>query len=117
MVAMGFAEILILVLVSGGMTNADLVALIPPQHYFEARQIELTIDKMAEFANKEPKDAKTQIMQLTALRSLADESAKLKKAPKYQVHRQMLEQIAQGKQAQDTLGFAKEFAARVLMKL
>ena len=35
----------------------------------------------------------------------------------YQIQQQLLEQIAQGQKAQDTLGFAKEYAGGVLAKL
>ena len=117
MVGFGFAEILVLAVMSGGMTSADLVAMVPTSQYFQARQIEVSIDKMAELASRDPKDAKTQIQQLLALRHLADESDSLKKAPTYAAHRQLLEQIAAGKRAQDSLGFAQDYARRVLAKL
>jgi hypothetical protein len=93
------------------------VSLVQPKHYFQARQIDASIDKLIDYAGDEPKDAKTQIVQLTALRYLADEADTLKKAPKYAAHRQTLEAIAAGKKAQDPLGFAKDYASRVLHKL
>jgi hypothetical protein len=117
MFAMGFAEILMLALLSGGASSTDVVSLIQPTHYFQTRQIEVSIDKMLDYASEDPKDAKTQIVQLTALRYLADEADALKKSPKYVAHRQTLEAIATGKKAQDALGFAKDYASRVLHKL
>ena len=117
MMFFGFAEVLVLAVLSGGTTSTDLVALVQPKHYFEYRQFEPSIDKMVDLAGEDPKDAKTQITQLTSLRYLADESAALKKSPKYAAHRQALEEIAAGKKAQDPEGFAKDYANRVLMKL
>ena len=117
MFALGFAEVLVLALMSGGMASADLVSLVQPQHYFQARKIDVSIDRMVDIANTEPKDAKAQIMQLTALRYLADETEAFKKAPNYATNRQALEAIAQGKKAQDPLGFAQDYANRVLARL
>src|ERR1022692_3768457 len=99
MMFFGFAEVLVLAVLSGGTTSTDLVALVQPKHYFEDRQFEPSIDKMVDLAGEDPKDAKTQITQLTSLRYLADESAALKKSPKYAAHRQALEEIAAGKKA------------------
>jgi hypothetical protein len=101
----------------GGVSSTDLVALMQPAHYFQSRQIELSLDKMVELAGRDPKDPKTQIQQLVALRHLADESDKLKKAASYATLRAALEPIAQGKKAADSTGFAAEYAQRVLQKL
>ena len=117
MMAFGFMEILILALMSGGINSADLVDLVQPTHYFQYRQWEPSVDKMADMASEDPKDAKGQIAQLTCLRYLAEETAALKKSPRYAEHRKALETIAQGNKAQDSLGFAKEYANRVLLKL
>ena len=117
MFGLGFAEVMVLALLAGGMNNTDLVALVEPQHYFESRQVKVSIDSMIDLALAEPKDGKAQIMQLTALRYLANEADALKKSANYASNRQALEQIAQGKKAQDKLGFAREYAERVLDKL
>ncbi len=117
MAAFGFMEILVLALLSGGASSTDLVALIPPEHYFKSRDIEISPARAVELANMDPKTPKAQIMQLTALRYLFDETEALKKSPRYLGHRQAIEPIAQGKNAQDGLGFAKEYAQRVLRKL
>jgi hypothetical protein len=117
MMAFGFMEILMLALMSGGINSADLVDLVQPTHYFQYRQWEPSVDKMADLASEDPKDAKGQIAQLTCLRYLVEETAALKKSPRYAEHRKALEAIAQGNKAQDSLGFAKEFANRVLLKL
>jgi hypothetical protein len=117
MMFFGFAEVLMLAIMTGGTSSTDLIALVQPKHYFQYREWEPSIEKMVDLAFEEPKDAKTQIAQLTALRWLADESEALKKSPKYADQRKMIEAIAQGKKAQDPEGFAKDYANRVLMKL
>jgi len=117
MVAMGFAEVVMLALLGGGINSTDLVALVQPTHYFQTRQIDATFDKLIELAGREPKDAKTQIQQLVALRHLADESDKLKKTANYGAYRAVLEQIASGKKGADPSAFAQDYAQRVLVKL
>lgn len=117
MIGLGFAEILLLALLGGGMNSTDLVTLIQPTHYFQSRQIEVSIDKMVELAARDPKDPRTQVQQLVALRYLAEEVEMLKKSPNFASHRTVLEQVAQGKKASDPAGFAQEFATRVLVRL
>ena len=117
MMFFGFAELLVLVLLTGGMNDTDLVAMVQPKAYFESRQIRLSIDSMIDIAIREPKDNKAQIMQLSALRYLTDESVAFKKADNYASNREAIEEIAQGKRAQDKAGFAKEYAQRMLDKL
>jgi hypothetical protein len=117
MMFFGFAEVMLLALLGGGMNNTDLVSLIPPQHYFEARQVKVSLNSMVDIGLTEPKDGKAQIMQLTALRYLIDEADAFKKADNYANNRYAIEQIAQGKKAQDKMGFAKEYAQRLLDKL
>lgn len=117
MMGFGFAEILVLAVMSGGMSNADLVTIVQPSHYFKSRQIEISIDKAIELAGQEPKTAKAQIMQLTAMRYLTNDADALKKSPKYAAHRRTIEQIAAGKIAADPQGFAQEYAAALLAKL
>lgn len=117
MMFFGFAEVLALALLAGGMNNSDLVGVIQPRHYFEARQIRMSIDSMIDVALAEPKDGKKQIMQLCALRYLADESAAFKKASNYASNREAIELIATGQRAQDKAGFSREYAQRVLDKL
>src|ERR1700722_18986727 len=99
MLAVSFVEVLMMAILSGGSGSTDLVAMMQPRQYFESRQIEISIDKMVDLANEEPKNAKTQIVQLNALRYLADESDNLKKSANYAAYRQQLEAIAQGKKA------------------
>jgi hypothetical protein len=102
---------------TGGTSSTDLIALVQPKHYFQYRDWEPSIDKMVDIAFEDPKDAKAHVAQLTCLRYLADESAALKKSAKYADQRKMLEVIAKGERAQDEVGFAKEYAQRVLDKL
>jgi hypothetical protein len=106
-----------LALMSGGVATPDFVALLSPPRYFQSRKIDTSIDKMMELASRDPKDAKTQVMQLTALRHLTNESEQLKKSAKFAEHRKTIEQIALGKQAQDKLGFAQEYAGVLLAKV
>ena len=88
------------------------MSFVPPKHYFETMEVETTFDKMMELATKEGKDGRTQFQQLLAIRHLADEADAFKKSPKYAEQRQILEQIAAGKKANDPQGFAKEHAQK-----
>lgn len=117
MIGLGFAEILMLALMSGGASTTDLVALVQPAHYFQGRQIQVSIDRMIDIAIAEPNTPKAQIMQLTALRYLTDEAENLKKGKNYATNRDAIELIAQGKKANDPQGFAREYAQRLLLKL
>lgn len=117
MAHVGFAPMLMLALMSGGYYTADVVTLIQPKHYFQNRQIEISVDRAIDYASDDPKTPKTQIVQLTALRYLSDESEALKKSPKVAGHRKVLEEIAAGKKAADPQGFAQDYANRVLLKL
>src|SRR6266404_8913580 len=117
MVVVGLPEVLMLFLLTGSPSGTDLLALADPAGYFAARQIEVSIDKMAGLAAEAPTDAKGQVMQLLALRYLAEHPDKLRRAQGYAGHRRSLEDIAAGKKAQDALGFSKEYAERVLAVL
>ncbi|HZZ80213.1 MAG TPA: hypothetical protein VFE62_16990, partial [Gemmataceae bacterium] len=117
MMAFGFVEILVLALLAGGMDNNELVAVVQPKDYFESRNVRMSIDSMIDVAIREPKDGKAQIMQLSALRYLMDESDAFKKASNYASNREAIEEIATGKRAQDKAGFSKEYAQRLLNKL
>src|ERR1051325_3624380 len=117
MMAVGFMEILVLALLAGGMSDTDLADVIQPKHYFESRQVRVSIDRMIDIAIANPKDNKAQIMQLTALRHLTDDSEAFKKAANYATNREAIVEIAQGKRAQDKAGFAREYAQRMLDKL
>ena len=112
-----FMEFLVVALLAGGANGSDLVSLVQPEHYFKSREVRVSIDSMIDVALTEPKTGKAQIMQLDALRYLADESAAFKKASNYASNREAIELIAEGKRAQDKLGFAKEYAQRTLDKL
>lgn len=117
MIGLGFAEILMLALLGGGFNSTDLVAIVPPAHYFQSRNIDTSFGKMIELASLEPKDARTQVQQLVALRHLAEEAEKLKKDAGYASHRAALEAIAKGKKGVDPSQVAQEYAQRVLDKL
>jgi hypothetical protein len=117
MMGLGFAEILMLLFLSGGGMNTDLASLLPAPTYFKSRGIDISVEKAAELAGKDPVDGKAQIGQLVALKYLADEAVKLKSSPNYEQHRQLLAAIAAGKKANDPQGFAKEYADAVLTRL
>src|ERR1043166_75901 len=110
-----FAMVIMLAAMSGG-SDAEIAALIQPAHYFKTRQIDISVDKAIDLASEDPKDGKRQIMQLTAIRYLTDEAENLKKSAKYAAHRQLIEQIAAGKKANDPHGFAQDHARRLLLK-
>jgi hypothetical protein len=114
---MGAMELLMVALLAGGNALPDAVSFVPPRDYFQVREIQVSAEALIELAAKEPKDAKTQVQQLLALRQLDEDAAELKKAPKYADYRRTLEQIAAGAKAQDPQGFAKEYAQRLLARL
>jgi hypothetical protein len=103
-------QLILLLLALGGMSN-DLVALIDAPAYFASRGVETNLDKMLELAQKTG-DGKQQIMQLLAIRQLgedfANDKAKIVRA---------LTPVAKGEKAQDSHGFAREYAARTLRRL
>jgi hypothetical protein len=117
MTGLGFAEILVLALLSGGMNSTDLVALVEPVHYFKDRNIQSSVDRLIDIVIVDPATPKAQILQLTALRHLADDADAFKKAKNYATNRLAIEEIAAGKRGVDPAGFAQEYAHRVLAKL
>ena len=117
MIGLGVAEILVLALLSGGMNSTDLVALVEPAHYFKERNIQPSIDRLIDIVIVEPKTPKAQIMQLVALRRLAEDSDNFKKATNYATNRLAIEEIAAGKRGADAAGFAPEYAKRLLAKI
>ncbi len=117
MMGFGFAEILILAMLSGGMTTTDVVAMVQPTHYFKSRNVEPTIDAMIDTIIVAPDTPKAQIRQLVALRHLADEADKFKKDKNYASNREAVEEVADGKRGKDPQGFAQEYARQLLAKL
>jgi len=107
---LAFSQLLLLLLSVGGTSN-DLVSLFDAQAYFEARGVEKSVGKMLELALKTG-DGKAQIMQLLAIRRLGEDFPKARAKVI-----QALTPIAQGKQAQDPHGFAREYAIRALRRL
>lgn len=116
MMGVGGIELIVLLLAAGGGLP-ELAAVADPAQYFEARQVEVTFPKMAALAAAAPRDGKAQMMQLLALRYLGENADKFKKAESYAAHRAVLEAIADGKNAQDPQGFAKEYAQRALAQV
>jgi hypothetical protein len=114
---MAFPELAMLMLFLGGPAGTDSLTIIDPVQYFTSRQVDVSIDKMASLAAEAPRDAKTQVRQLLALRYLTDHADKLKQADRYTAHHKLLVEIAAGKTAQDPQAFAKEYAEMVLARL
>jgi hypothetical protein len=114
--AASFPILMFMMLAAGNMGN-DLVTIIDAKAYFQARQIQVTPDKLAELATKDPVDGKTQLAQLLALRQLGEDAAEVKKAKNYQEILKKVEEVADGKKAQDPQGFAAEYARLTLATL
>lgn len=115
--AVGAWELILLMGMLSGGQGTDLLALVQPEEYFKARGLDMTVAKMAELAGKEPTDGKSQVAQLLALRALAEEPAEVKADKNFAAILRLVEQIAEGKTAQDSLGFSKEYAGRTLARL
>jgi len=114
---MGFTTFLLLAMMAGGNGRLDVVGMIPAREYFKARDIDPTIEKLVELAGDSPSSGKKQIAQLLALRQLASEVESVKKSPKFAEVRQLLRQISEGKKANDSSGFAADYAKRALLAL
>jgi hypothetical protein len=106
----GVIGMILLVSLSGSGTN-ELISLIDAQAYFKHHQITVSAESMEKLAGADPTDGKTQVLQLLAIDWLGDNAADGKSV------RATLESIAQGKKAQDAVGFAKVHAARALARL
>jgi hypothetical protein len=105
-----FGFMVLLSLGSGSFSN-DLVSLIETESYFKSRQVDVTAATMLEFAGKDPRDGKTQIGQLLAIRWLGEHPDEAKKDTKI---RALLDEIAHGTKSQDPLGFARDYARSAL---
>src|SRR4051812_39880890 len=116
MVAMGPMELLLILLMSAAGQPTNLASLLAPQDYFKTREIETSIERMVELAGKDPVDGPTQLAQLLAMRVLGEDD-KFTKSPNYAAQRAVLEAIASGKKAQDRVGFAREYAQRLLARI
>ncbi|HEV3235364.1 MAG TPA: hypothetical protein VGZ25_00150 [Gemmataceae bacterium] len=112
MVVYSFLEVLVFLLM--GTTNFDIVSLIDADDYFKAHEIAIEPGALANLMMQDPKDGKTQISQLLAIRWLSEHADAVRANEKIRTD---LDGIAQGKQAQDGAGFAKDYALRALAKL
>jgi hypothetical protein len=113
MAFIGVGEILVLLALSGGVSN-DLASLVNAEDYFKARNIDIKVEKMVELVGNQPADAKASFGQLLAIRWLGQHAAEAKKDKKA---RDLLQQIADGKKAQDPQGFSRFYAQRTLAQL
>jgi hypothetical protein len=107
-----------LVLLLGGKdAPPDLATLIDANAYFQARNLPVSPDKLADLAAADPKDGKTQIAQLLALRKLAEDAKEIKQAKNFGDILRTVEEIAAGQKAQDPQGFAADYARRAALAL
>lgn len=107
-------EVMLLLGLGGGGASNDLVSWMDADLYFQSREIKLEAPALAAQAAKEPKDAAASVAQLLAIRWLGEHPAETKQSKEA---REVLEQLAAGKGAQDRLGFAREYARRALVRL
>jgi hypothetical protein len=117
MMGTGFMEMLIMLALMTGGGNIDIVSSLPAKEYFKARNIEISADKLMEFATQTPDSGKKQFVQLISLSHLASDPDLLKKSAKLAEHRRLLGEIAQGKKANDATGFAAQYAEKALVAL
>jgi len=113
-VAFGMMEFLVLLGSAHSSPTHDLVSLLRAEDYFKSRQIALEAGGLVKLAATEPADGKAQLQQLLAIRWLGENPAKVEKTKEA---RDILEQIAAGKKAQDRHGFAKLYARQALARL
>ena len=111
---LGPMEVLLLIAMGGGSVGADFVSFLPAETYFQSRNIPVNVESMVEAAGRDPKDAKTQITQLLALRTLAERPDLVTSAKNKDEILKTLHKIAKGELAKDKHGFAPEYAARAL---
>jgi hypothetical protein len=105
---------LLMLISSGGGSAHDLVSVVDAADYFQAHNIDVKADALVDLAGKDPEDAKGQVAQLLALRWLGEHA---EQARKVKTARTTIQQIADGKKAQDPLGFAKDYAQATLALL
>jgi len=106
--------LLFLMALGGNSVSRDFVGFVDAEDYFKAHHIEVKAEALLELAGKEPEDPKGQVAQLLALRWLGEHPDQANKAKQA---RATVAQIADGKKAQDRLGFAKDYARRTLALL
>jgi WD40 repeat protein len=109
----GLLDLLILLFFGSNYSN-DLLAAVDADGYFKSRRVAVSVATMIERASQRPADAKSSVAQLLAVRWLGEHPDQVRAEPKA---RALLEQLAQGKAAQDAAGFAREYAERALAKL
>jgi hypothetical protein len=116
-------EILLFVLMVLGLQSglggvrggSDLVSFLPTDTYLQSRRIPVNVENLLDLATAEPKDGKAQILQLVALRALAEKPELSKKDPA--AVRRALEKVARGEIARDRFGFSQDYARRTLIAL
>src|SRR5262245_51101611 len=101
----------------GSASGGDLIAFFPTDTYFQSRRIPVNIENMLDLATADPKDGKTQIRQLMALRAMAERPELVKKAKDPGAVLRTIERIAKGEIAKDRLGFSQDYATWTLIAL
>jgi hypothetical protein len=101
---------------SGG-AGGDLVSFLPTDTYFQSRRIPMNIENLEDLAKAAPKTGKAQVLQLMALRALAEKPDLIKKSTDPAAVLRTIEKIAKGEIARDRLGFSEDYARRTLIAL
>jgi len=96
MLGLGAMEVLML-LGLGGNVSGDLVSVLPADIYFQSRRVPVNIENMEDLAKADPVDGKTQILQLLALRTLAEQPELHKKAKDSAAVLKTIERIARAR--------------------
>jgi hypothetical protein len=106
--------IVLLLTTSGANLPHDLLSIVDADDYFKAHNIEVNADALVQLVGKDPEDTKGQVAQLLALRWLGEHPAQARKVNNA---RSTVQQIADGKKAQDQLGFSRDYARKALALL
>jgi hypothetical protein len=100
-----------------GGAPADLVAAIPAEDYFRSRAMDASLPGLVELSTRPAMDPGASVRQLVALHFLARQADQLKKEKNAAALIAAIEDVAAARAGQDELGFAKDYAARVLAAL
>src|SRR5947209_2671889 len=106
----GMLSLLLLGLGSTGGAPRDLVSLMDSADYFLPRQIEIKPDNLLRLAVKKPEDARSELVQLLAIRWLGENGDQL--GIQKEAVQKALRQMTAGPD-----DFAKDYAAAALAKL
>jgi hypothetical protein len=107
-------EFFLMLALGAGGPFTDVASLLSPEAYFRSRNVELTIPNLLQRVSAVPKDGKAELQQLLAIRLLVVDPDEVRNNKEV---RQVLQDVAAGKQGQDRFGFAKQYAGWALARL